>query len=257
MPSETFPLISYAVGFALVAARVTGAFYFVPFPGAAPSAQSAKALLILAITVSLYSFWPVPDPAQPVLGLLIFGILKEAAVGISLGLVVLLATECFSFCFHLVGLQAGYTYASTIDPTTQADTTVLESMGNLAAGLLFFSLGLHHAVIRAFAVSLRAHPAGTWTIGPGIIEPVVRLFQLMLSSGVRLALPVLAAMLLIDIALALIGRVNNHLQLVFLAFPAKMLASLLLIAWILRIMPRVFGELAMHVLEVVRQAVGG
>jgi flagellar biosynthetic protein FliR len=257
MPIEASSLVSYAAGFGLVGARVTGAFYFVPFPGDAPSTRSAKAILILAITLSLFSFWPLPDPTQPVLGLLVFGILKEAAIGICLGLVVSLATECLTFCFHLVGLQAGYTFASTIDPTTHADTTVLETLGTLTAGLLFFSMGLHRAVIRAFAVSLQAHPAGAWTIGPGMVEPVLRLFQLMLSTGVRLALPVLAAMVLIDIALALLSRVNSQLQLVFLAFPAKILASLLLIAWILRIIPSIFGDLAQKILDVVQQAVIG
>jgi len=123
--------------------------------------------------------------------------------------------------------------------------------------MLFFSLGLHRAVIRAFAVSLQAHPAGTWTIGPGMVEPVLQLFQLMLATGVRLALPVMAAMVLIDIALALLSRVNSQLQLVFLAFPAKILASLLLIAWILRIIPSIFGDLAQKVLDVVQQAVIG
>lgn len=256
MPSELNRLIPYAIAFALVATRVAGAFYFVPFPGSEPSTRNAKALLIIAITISVFSAWPAPDVAAgSILGLLVFGILKEAAVGICLGLVVSLATECLGFAFHLVGLQAGFTYASTIDPTTQADSTVMESIGHLAASLLFFTLGLHRAVISAFAVSLHTHPAGTWTIGPGIIEPVLQLFQAMLSAGVRLALPVLASMLLIDVSLALIGRVSSQLQLLFLAFPAKMLGSLLLIAWVLRLVPSVFSGLAQQVLRVVQQAV--
>jgi len=105
MPIEASSLVSYAAGFGLVGARVTGAFYFVPLPGEAASARSAKAILILAITLSLFSFWPLPDPTQPMVGLLVFGILKEAAIGICLGLVVSLATECLTFCFHLVGFR--------------------------------------------------------------------------------------------------------------------------------------------------------
>ena len=73
-------------------------------------------------------------------------------------------------------------------------------MGRTVAGLLFFALGLHHAVIRAFATSLQTHPAGSWALGPGIIEPVIRLFQVMLSTGLRLAMPVIVSMVLIDIA---------------------------------------------------------
>ena len=50
----------------------------------------------------------------------------------------------------------------------------------------------------------------------------------------RLALPVVALLMLVDLALALLGRLNAQLQLLTLAFPAKMLAALLLLAWMLR-----------------------
>lgn len=254
MPVDSSSLISFAVGMTLVAARVTGAFYFIPFPGAEASARMAKSLLILAITFALYRFWPTPDPSKPVLGLIVFGLVKEGAIGVAMGLVVGLASECFSFSFHLLGLQAGYSFASTIDPTSQADSTVLESVGHLAGALLLFTTGLHHSVIRAFALSLEAHPAGTWTMGPGMIPPVLSLFQAMLSAGVRLALPVMASMVLIDLALALAGRITTHLQLVMLSFPLKIMASLLLIAWLLRFLPTIFSDLGSHGLETIRRS---
>ncbi len=256
MPNDASGLLALALGFLLVGARVTGAFYFVPFPGREQTNRLAKGVLIIAITACLFRFWPAPDPHRPIIGLIVTGVLKEAAIGICLGLVVSLVTECFSFCFHMVGLQAGYTYASTIDPTSHADVTVLESVGHLAAGLLFFSTGLYRSVIQAFASSLEAHPAGTWTLGPNVVEPVIRLFQAMLSAGLRLALPVLASMVMIDLALALLGRVSSHLQLILLAFPVKMLASLALICCVVTILPSIFGELALRVLNEVRRLVG-
>jgi flagellar biosynthetic protein FliR len=254
MGTETPNFISFAVGFALVAARVTGAFYFVPLPGPDRGAGMAKALIIFAITFALYPLWPVTDPNTPVAGLVVFGTLREAAVGASLGLVVALASECFSFCFHLLGLQAGYSFASTIDPSSQADSNVLEVIGHLAGGLLLFGTEMHLEIIRAFALSLQLHPAGTWSLGPAMIPAVLSLFQAMLSAGVRLALPVMASLVLIDLALALAGRVTSHLQLVMLAFPLKMIVALLLIAWLLRFLPSIFLELSTRGLESIRQA---
>jgi flagellar biosynthetic protein FliR len=257
MPVETSQLLAYVFGFALVATRVTGAFYFVPIPGINQVSWQAKTLLILAITFSLFTLWPTPDPAQhAIFAVLVSGMIKEGTIGLGLGLIVMLTSECLGFCFHMVGLQAGFTFASTIDPFTEADSPVLEVMGRTVAGLLFFVLGLHHAVIRAFAASLQTHPAGSWALGPGFIEPVIRLFQVMLSTGLRLAMPVVVSMVLIDVALALIGRVNSHLQLLHLAFPVKLAASLVLVAWILIAIPSVFGELATHVLNVLRTAIG-
>jgi flagellar biosynthetic protein FliR len=257
MPIETSQLLAYVFGFALVATRVTGAFYFVPIPGIDQVSWQAKTLLILGITFSLFSLWPTPDPSQhAIVSLLVGGMVKEATIGLGLGLIVMLSTECLGFCFHMVGLQAGFTFATTIDPNSQADSPVLEVMGRTIAGLLFFAMGLHHAVIRAFAASLQTHPAGSWALGAGVIEPVIRLFQVMFSTGLRLALPVVVSMVLIDVSLALIGRVNSHLQLLHLAFPVKLAASLVLVAWIVITIPSVFGELASHVLNVLRLAIG-
>jgi flagellar biosynthetic protein FliR len=254
MPNE--PLTSYVVGFSLVAARVGGAFIFVPIPGLEQTSLPPKILLILAITFSLFSLWPVVDVGQGVIGLIVTGIAKEVCVGICLGLVVALTSEFVNFGFHLVGIQAGYSFATTIDPTSQADVTVLEALGRLLSGLLFFSLGLHHEVIRAFAASLQAHPAGMWTVGPSVIEPVIRLFQVMLATGLRLALPLIASMVMIDIALGLIGRISSQVHLLHMSFPIKMLASLLLISWIITALPSIFKDLAARVLHDMHAAIG-
>ena len=52
------------------------------------------------------------------------------------------------------GAQAGYAYASTIDPNTEADSGVLLVFAQLMAGMLFFALGLDREVLRLFAQSL-------------------------------------------------------------------------------------------------------
>ena len=55
---------------------------------------------------------------------------------------------------------------------------------------------------------------------------MARLTAEIFSLGMRLALPVVALLTLVDLALALVGRLNAQLQLVLLAFPVKMLATL-------------------------------
>jgi flagellar biosynthetic protein FliR len=61
--------------------------------------------------------------------------------------------------------------------------------------------------------------------------------------GVRLALPVVALLVMVDVALALLGRINAQLQLLSLAFPAKMLTALLLLTWMAPLFPRILREI--------------
>jgi flagellar biosynthetic protein FliR len=59
------------------------------------------------------------------------------------------------------------------------------------------------------------------------------------STGARLAFPVVALMVMVDLALALLGRINAQLQLGSLTFPAKMLAGLAIISAMAGIFPMV------------------
>jgi flagellar biosynthetic protein FliR len=97
-------------------------------------------------------------------------------------------------------------------------------------------------VIRLFAHSLDTVPAGTYPFSRRSAEPLIRLGSALFASGFRLALPVVALLTMVDVALALLGRLNQQLQLLSLAFPAKMLAALLILSWILSLVPRLMSE---------------
>jgi len=131
---------------------------------------------------------------------------------------------------QIIGLQAGYSYAALVDPTTQADSNVLQVLAHLMAGCLFFACGLDRQVLRIFAASLEAFPAGAFTLRLSSAESLLALGAGMFTTGLRLALPVLAVLAVVDITLALLGRVHAQMQLLMLAFPVKMLAGLALLA---------------------------
>jgi flagellar biosynthetic protein FliR len=59
----------------------------------------------------------------------------------------------------------------------------------------------------------------------------------MFSTGLRLALPVVAVLVMADISLALLGRVNSQLQLLTIAFPVKMAVGLCILGWLAVLMP--------------------
>jgi flagellar biosynthetic protein FliR len=136
-----------------------------------------------------------------------------------------------------------------VDPTTQADSSVLLVFAQLAAGLFFFALGLDREILQIFARSLETCPPGSFRLSPSAANAIVRLGGEMLSVGLRLALPVLALLLLVDFSLALLGRLNAQLQLLSMAFPAKMITALLLLSWMMASFPRVYMSYAARILS--------
>jgi flagellar biosynthesis protein FliR len=232
-------------GFLVVLARVAGALAFVPLPGFRNAPEPVRAVLALSLTVALAPLWPAGfADAGP--GRIMVVLASEAALGITIGLAVSFLIETLLVATQVFGVQAGYSYASTIDPTTDADSNVLLVFSQLMSGMLFFALGIDREVIRIFAASLAAYPPGTFVLKPSTAEEMIALGGGMLSTGVRLALPVVVLLMLADVALALLGRMHQQLQLLTLAFPVKMLATLAFVASISVFFLPVYRSAAEH-----------
>jgi flagellar biosynthetic protein FliR len=71
-----------------------------------------------------------------------------------------------------------------------------------------------------------------------------------------LALPVVALLVMVDVALALMGRLNQQLQLLHLAFPAKMLTALLVLSWIAVLFPRILLQFGGQAWTAARRMLG-
>jgi flagellar biosynthesis protein FliR len=236
MRAELIVPLTTLHAFLLALARVSGVIVFVPIPGFSAGPDTSRVVLAVALTLALFPAWPafpLEHGAFPGAGRLAEAIAFETVWGLTVGLIVSFLLEGVQLAAQTVGLQAGYSYASTVDPTTQADTTTLQMMAQLLAGLLFFALGFDRQVLRALAEGLES-PAGFPLRGdPAAVEGVLRLGGNIFTSGLRLALPVIALLVLMDVAFALLGRLHAQLQLLSLSFSIKMLAALLFLSGIL------------------------
>ena len=248
MPGEWTVSAGTLFAFLMVLARVAGALTFVPLPGFSSAPAAAKVILAASLTFCLASRWPALDASDITTGKLAASVAAEAAIGIAIGVAVSVVLEAFIFAAQVLGLPAGYGYASTVDPTTQADSGILLVLSQLMAGMLFFALGLDREVLKLFARTLDRIPAGAYVFGPQSAESLVRMASALFSAGVRLALPVVALLAMVDVALALLGRLNSQLQLLSLAFPLKMLVALLMLSWICALYPRILRECAAQTL---------
>ncbi len=242
MPNELTFSLATLYSFLLVLARISAALIFVPIPGAKNTPDVPRIVFSVCVTIALIPSWPAPPDPNPGVGLLTGWLFSEAAFGLTVGLAVTFLSEAFVLAAQILGLQAGYSYASTIDPTNQTDIGVLQVMTQLMTGFLFFAFGLDRQIIRIFAHSLDVYPPGTFQINQPIVIAMQRLGANMFSTGLRLAMPIIALLMLFDLSLALLGRINAQLQLLSLAFPVKMLGALAALAGMATLLPAVFEK---------------
>jgi flagellar biosynthetic protein FliR len=237
------------IAFVLVLARMTGAFIFAPMPDKDAGPSMPRILFALACTFALFPEWPQVDAQKATLGRMAVWLSSEVALGVAIGLMVSFIAEALTFGAYLLGLQAGYAYASIVDPTNRADSETLPVLAQLLAGMLFFATGLEGQVIRAFAASLQAYPPGAFVINRDLAYSVLHLAGNIFSVGVRLALPVTGLLLMVELALALLNRIYSQLQMSMHAFPAKMLLTLVSVAAVLAAVPRLYEALTGEVFE--------
>lgn len=217
-------------GFLLTLTRLGLALSFVPMPGLKSAPDLARVVLVVSLAATIVPALPHSVDVPSTTARFVKVIAGEVLYGLAVGVVVALLGEMLNFSMQAFAMQAGYSYASSIDPNSEADSGILLVFALLCGNILFFVFGGHHLVIRAFARSLEVWPIGGGAVNSAWAGTVIRLGSSMLELAVRLALPVGGVLLLSEIALGVASRLQAQLQLLSLSFPVKMLGTLALLA---------------------------
>jgi len=244
------------VNYALLLARMAAFVVFVPMPSVRASLSTTKIVLALALTV-LTAPLAMSDIGREVVSssvvpwILLRATIAEAALGIALGVALRLTLESFGLAAQALGFQAGYSYVNMVDPTSQVDASILNVIFALLANLLFLATDLHLFALEALVDGLRIHPLGGFSTTPADAAAIIMLGGYMMEAAVRLALPVMAVLLLVDLTLGLLNQVHSRMQLITLSFTLKLVAGTAVIVLMLPTAPKVFDFMAEHGAEVV------
>jgi len=256
MPANVTISAGTVLAFLLVLARISGAMVFVPLPGFSGTPGMARTAFSLAFTLALAPRWPSIEGSGPGILILAAWAVAEAAIGVAIGLAAATVLEVITFAAQMLGMPAGYGYAQTIDPNSEADSGILQVVAQLMAGMLFFAMGMDGQVLRLFSASLEKIPPGAYVFQAASAEAFIRLSGNVLAVGARLAMPVVSLVVMLDMALALVGRLNAQLQLLSLAFPVKMLTALVALTAVLALYPRILGQFSQGAFRVAQRALG-
>ncbi len=242
MPADTLFTYATLFGFLYTLARISSVIAFLPLGSFRGAPEPAKIALALGLTVLLWPQYKLASFEHVSIGRLVAGISGEVAVGLAMGVSVSIVLEVFQLAAQAVSLQAGFAFASTFDPNSGADSTVLLTAANLTASLMFFALGADRMLVRVLSDSLRLCPPESFAIQRSWADAMVLFGSSIFGLGLRLAMPVIALLLLVDVSLAVFGRIEAHLHLVSLAMPVKLGASMFLMAATIVYQPRIFAD---------------
>lgn len=240
---DLFALLAAVLWHAL---RIGAALQVLPAIGGRAIPARARLMATLAIAGALASFLPAP-PSAAFDAATVLSVMREFAVGIAIGLMLRLAFEAGQLAGELVSQGMGLSFATMADPLSGASSPVLAQWFYLSFALLFFTADGHLAL-----VSLVAESYGPLPIGQALpdraefVAQVPAFFSTVLRAGVLLALPVMTALLAVNLAFGVLSRAASQLNPIAIGLPVSLLVGLLLLVLLARQLQgpvqQLFGE---------------
>ena len=210
------------LSFLLTLMRVSLIVFLMPFYGGESIPAPIKAALCLILSLALWPHLSFPAgafPAHP-LGIVVI-LLGELILGMTLGM-------CVHFIFagiqtggELLAFQMGFTMVSLADPLSGARVSITAHLLYMVSLLTFLALDGHLHLLRALAESFTLLPPGGLTMRGNLVDNVLSLSGGMFVLAVKIAAPVMAAIFMVELALALMARAAPQMNLLTLGFPIK------------------------------------
>jgi flagellar biosynthetic protein FliR len=160
-------------------------------------------------------------------GLLI--LVQQLVIGLAIGFSIRLVFSAVDLAGQLIGMSMGLGFASFYDPQSQGQSTAVNQFLVLLATLIFLSLDGHLMIVTALANSFISMPI---TVGGAGINPmkIAMWGETIFSSGLLLALPAVAALLITNMALGILTRTAPQLNLFGIGFPVTLSVGFVVLA---------------------------
>ncbi|MBE3598009.1 MAG: flagellar biosynthetic protein FliR [Limnochordaceae bacterium] len=175
-----------------------------------------------------------------------YALAREAVVGAVMAFGINTVFAAIMLAGQLVDLPMGFSVVNVIDPTMGQEVPLIGQFQMLLATLVFFGVNGHHEMIRALAQSLRLVPPGAMAASGELLDATLDTFAQAFLLGIRLGAPVMAALFLSDVALAVVARAVPQLNVFVVGFPVKIVlgfvAILLALPAFTGVLSGIFGK---------------
>ncbi|MBZ9556988.1 MULTISPECIES: flagellar biosynthetic protein FliR [Modicisalibacter] len=191
--------------------------------------QSKIALAALLAYVIAPSLPPLPE--VPLVSWASLGIIVEQMlIGIAIGMVMRVTLAVVMAAGEYIGLQMGLAFATFFSSDIGANTMVLSRFLYMITLLMLLAFNAHLVVIEILADSFTTLPIGPRPLNPEAFEMIVRYGGTVFEAGMLLALPVVAALLIINLSLGILNRASPQLTIFSIGFPMTLTTGLILLA---------------------------
>ncbi len=194
------------------------------FSNAALSPQ-IRLTIGLAIGLGLAPALPPMPPVSPGSWLGIAVLAQQVLIGIVLGFTLRIVFAAVDMAGELIGLQMGLGFATFYDPQSGSQTPVVSEFLGLLTTLLFLAMNGHLLTLSVLAESFKLLPVAATPFAAQGLAVLLAWSATLFSAGLMLALPIITALLIANIALGVLARVAASLNIFAVGFPVTIVSG--------------------------------
>ena len=194
---------------------------------------------------------------RPRLVLSFAGLLGEVAVGAIYGLTLSMFSEMLLIAGQIIGLQFSFSLVNLLDPASEIQTPLMGDLFQLMGSLVLITAGLDRVLIASMVRSFQASPPGSFPIHamPVTARVLVPMLSGSFLAALELAAPVLATTLLVEVSVALMGKLSPQLPVISLTVPLKTLTGFVILIGSLALWPRFIEARFSELLDVAQRLI--
>ena len=207
--------------------RIGGVLLTAPIIGTRVVPGRVRLVLCLAVSVAIVPVLPIVEIAQPFGFMTMLIGIQQLFIGMLIGLVLRLTFLVVEIAGQVIAQQMGLGFASLVDPQTGLQVPVLSQFYITLATLMFLALDGHLVMIEILAESFAVVPVGMLGINGLALEMVLEWTPALFAGAVAVALPVIIALLIVNISFGVVTRSAPQLNIFAIGFPVIMLFGVL------------------------------
>lgn len=243
--------------FLLVVARSAGFCVTAPLFSHKSVNSRLRVLIAACISISVYSSMKLELPQyETVLGFT-FLILKELAVGLSIGFVASLTMSMLVLAGEFIDREIGFTMATTFDPSTGAMVTITAELYDKLIYVVILITNLHFYIISALAQSFVLVPVGRVEIHlSGFLTNAIGFMGQYFSIGFRIAMPVFIGAMIINVILGILTKSSPQMNMFSVGMQIKVIGGLLVMTIAIMFVPNIANYLMERTQEMLQSVMG-
>ncbi len=223
--------------------RIAAALMAAPLFGSRALPMRLRLVFALLLTVVMAPLLPATPPLAFFTSESLMMLLRELLLGLVLGLALQIVFEAVALGGELLSTSMGLSFAQMNDPLRGTSSTVLASFLQALAVLSFLALGGHLALVEWLRGSFAIQPITSTPISTSMLLPLVQEGTNLFAGALRVALPGVCALLLVNLAFGVMNRAAPALNMMSVGFPISLTAGLVILALSLGSIQMVFAEM--------------